>query len=80
MKPKRGSKGGASQKDAEWREAARADLFTIVDYISLDNPDAALRLMEEIEDKVTKLAGRPKLYRTGGLLAHVRWSSDPITL
>lgn len=65
MKPKRGSKGGASQKVAEWREAARADLFTIVDYISLDNPDAALRLMEEIEDKVTKLAGRPKLYRTG---------------
>lgn len=65
MKPKRGSKGGASQKIVEWREAARADLFAIVDYISLDNPDAALRLTDEIKNKVAKLASRPKLYRAG---------------
>jgi toxin ParE1/3/4 len=65
MRPKRGSKDGASQKAVEWRDAARADLFAIVDYISEDNPDAALRLMDEIEAKVTKLANRPKLYRTG---------------
>jgi toxin ParE1/3/4 len=65
MKPKRESKIDAPQKVAEWREAARADLFAIVDYISLDNPNAALRLMDEIESKVAKLVSRPKLYRAG---------------
>ena len=30
----------------EWREAARADLLAIVDYISDDNPDAAQRLKD----------------------------------
>ncbi|WP_310542069.1 type II toxin-antitoxin system RelE/ParE family toxin [Phenylobacterium sp.] len=49
----------------EWRDAARADLLAIVDYISDDNPDAAQRLKDEIEDKVSKLPGRPKVYRPG---------------
>ncbi|MDO8378463.1 type II toxin-antitoxin system RelE/ParE family toxin [Phenylobacterium sp.] len=49
----------------EWREAARADLLAIVDYISDDNPDAAQRLKDEIEDKASKMADRPKLYRPG---------------
>ena len=49
----------------EWREAARADLLAIVDYISDDNPDAAQRLKDEIEDKASKLPDRPKLYRPG---------------
>jgi toxin ParE1/3/4 len=49
----------------EWREAARADLLAIIDYISNDNPDAAQRLKDEIEEKVSKLPGRPKLYRPG---------------
>lgn len=49
----------------EWREAARADLLAIVDYISDDNPDAAQRLKDEIEDKVSKLRDRPKIYRPG---------------
>ena len=49
----------------EWREAARADLLAIVDYISDDNPDAAQRLKDEIEDKAFKLLVRPKLYRPG---------------
>jgi toxin ParE1/3/4 len=35
----------------EWRVAARADLLAIVDYISDDNPDAAQRLKDEIEEK-----------------------------
>ena len=65
MKPKRGSKSGTAQKVAEWRQAARADLFAIVDYISEDNPDAALELMDEIEEKVAKLPAHPKLYRLG---------------
>jgi toxin ParE1/3/4 len=49
----------------EWREAARADLLAIVDYISDDNPEAAQQLKEEIEAKVAKLAEHPKLYRPG---------------
>jgi plasmid stabilization system protein ParE len=28
----------------EWRDTARADLITIVDYISDDNPEAAQQL------------------------------------
>lgn len=49
----------------EWREAARGDLFAILDYIYDDNPDAAQRLKDEIEVKVSRLATRPKLYRPG---------------
>lgn len=49
----------------EWREAARADLLAIVDYISDDNPDAAQRLKDEIDEKVSKLPDRPRLYRPG---------------
>lgn len=49
----------------EWREAARADLLGIVDYISDDNPEAAQRLKDEIDDKVTKLLEHPRLYRAG---------------
>ena len=49
----------------EWREAARADLLAIVDYISDDNPDAAQRLKDDIEAKAAKLPERPKLYRPG---------------
>ena len=49
----------------EWREVARADLLSIVDYISDDNPDAAQRLKDEIEVKAAKLLEHPKLYRPG---------------
>jgi addiction module RelE/StbE family toxin len=49
----------------EWRLAARADLLAIVDYISDDNPDAAQRLKNEIEAKVTRLQARPQLFRPG---------------
>jgi addiction module RelE/StbE family toxin len=49
----------------EWREAARADLLAIVDYISDDNPEAAQRLKDEIEAKCSKLPDRRKLYRPG---------------
>jgi toxin ParE1/3/4 len=48
-----------------WREAARADLLAIIDYISDDNPEAAQRLKDEIEAKVAKLPERPKLYPPG---------------
>jgi addiction module RelE/StbE family toxin len=49
----------------EWRETARSDLLSIVDYISDDNPEAAQRLKDEIEVKVSKLPDRPLIYRAG---------------
>lgn len=49
----------------EWREAARADLLTIVEFIADDNPDAAQRLKDEIEHKVSALPGRPAAFRIG---------------
>jgi addiction module RelE/StbE family toxin len=49
----------------EWRETARADLLSIIEYIAGDNADAAQRLKDEIEAKVAKLPGNPKRYRVG---------------
>jgi toxin ParE1/3/4 len=51
--------------DVEWRQAARDDLRSIIDYIASRNPAAALKLWEEIEAKVRRLAHEPRLYRTG---------------
>jgi addiction module RelE/StbE family toxin len=66
MKRRRGSTQSAAVVRAlEWREAARADLFAILDYISDDDPDAAQRLKDEIEAKASKLPRRPRLYRPG---------------
>jgi addiction module RelE/StbE family toxin len=49
----------------EWRQTARADLLSIIEFISKDNPDAAQRLSDDVEDSVGKLADQPQLYRTG---------------
>jgi addiction module RelE/StbE family toxin len=49
----------------EWREAARADLLAIVDYISDNNPEAAQQLKDDIQAKVAKLLEHPELYRPG---------------
>jgi addiction module RelE/StbE family toxin len=49
----------------EWREAARADLLAIIDYIADDNSDAAQRLKDDIEAKASKLLDRPRIYRAG---------------
>lgn len=49
----------------EWRQAARADLLAIVDYISDDNPEAAQRLKDDLEAKVARLPQHPELYRAG---------------
>lgn len=50
--------------ELEWKAPAVADLMAIVDYISDDNPDAALALMEEIQSKVAQLrpTARPGCY------------------
>ena len=51
--------------ELQWLELARADLLTIVDYISDDNPDAAQRVKNDIEAKVEKLPYFPKMGRHG---------------
>lgn len=51
--------------DLEWAGPARTDLMAIVDYISDDNPAAALALLEEIEGKVAQLPKHPKRCRIG---------------
>lgn len=51
--------------ELEWKAPAVADLMAIVDYISDDNPDAALALMEEIHGKVAQLPAHPKRCRPG---------------
>lgn len=51
--------------ELEWKEPAVADLMAIVDYISDDNPDAALALMDEIQGKVAQLPAHPKRCRPG---------------
>ena len=51
--------------ELEWKVPAIADLTAILDYISDDNPDAALTLIEEIEVKVTRLLVHPKRGRPG---------------
>ena len=51
--------------ELEWKALAVADLMAIVDYISDDNPNAALALMEEIQSKVAQLPTHPKRCRPG---------------
>lgn len=51
--------------ELEWKETAVADLMSIVDWISDDNPAAALALMAEIEGKVAHLPANPKRGRPG---------------
>lgn len=51
--------------DLEWKATAIADLFTILDYISDDNPDAAQSLKDEIEQKTSRLTEHPQMYRAG---------------
>ncbi|WP_291733709.1 type II toxin-antitoxin system RelE/ParE family toxin [Leisingera sp. F5] len=51
--------------ELEWKAPAVADLMAIADYISDDNPDAALALVEEIQGKVAQLPAHPKRGRPG---------------
>ena len=43
-----------------WTEPALADLDAIADYIALDNPPAALRLVQRVFDHVGLLAAHPR--------------------
>lgn len=51
--------------ELEWKAAAIADLMAIVDYISDDNPAAAMALIQEIDGKVASLPSHPKRCRPG---------------
>ena len=74
----------------EWTVLARADLLSIVDFISENNPDAAQRLKDDIEAKAAKLPEFPRLYRVGrveGTREMVVWANyvvvyaeDPFTI
>ncbi|MBF5057711.1 addiction module antitoxin [Alcanivorax sp. 521-1] len=44
---------------------AREGLLEILDYISDDNPLAAVALMDEIEEKVVRLLENPLIHRPG---------------
>lgn len=44
---------------------ALADRETIMDYIALDNPTAAIELDEEFEAKAEQARQRPTLYKPG---------------
>ena len=51
--------------ELEWTAPAVADLMAIVDYISDDNPDAAMTLMDEVHEKVAQLPSHPRRCRPG---------------
>lgn len=51
--------------ELEWKAPAVEDLLAIVNYISDENPNAALALMEEIQSKVAQLPVHPKRCRPG---------------
>lgn len=51
--------------DLAWKKQARVDLLNIVTYIARDNPDAAEKLANEIEDKAAQLRIYPKSFRLG---------------
>lgn len=64
--------------ELEWHEMARADLLSIVDYISDDNPDAAQRVKDDIEAKAEKLPDFPGMGRPGrveGTRELVAWAN-----
>jgi addiction module RelE/StbE family toxin len=43
-----------------WTEPALSDLDAIADYIALDNPDAAKRLVQKVFQHVAQLADHPR--------------------
>ncbi|TDB57309.1 MULTISPECIES: type II toxin-antitoxin system RelE/ParE family toxin [Photorhabdus] len=48
-----------------WRKIAEADRECIFDYISQNNPNAALELDADFDTKIELVAQQPKLYRPG---------------
>lgn len=48
-----------------WTEPARQDLRQIFEYIAVDNPKAARKLLTEIKERAVLLQGNPVIGRTG---------------
>jgi len=51
--------------DLAWKKLARNDLIKIVKHIAQDNPDAAEKLADDIEEKAVNLRENPKIGREG---------------
>jgi toxin ParE1/3/4 len=49
----------------KWRPLALDDIDRIVDYIGIENPAAAVTVVDAIHDQVDRLAQYPKLGRAG---------------
>jgi len=49
----------------EWHRLAYMDAMDIADYIELDNPTAALNVVDEIQKQVAMLAHHPNIGRPG---------------
>lgn len=49
----------------EWKPQAREDLLAIVRHIAQDNPNAASKLADEIEERTGQLPKHPTLYKVG---------------
>ncbi|MEQ7919018.1 type II toxin-antitoxin system RelE/ParE family toxin [Xanthomonas sp. WHRI 1810A] len=47
------------------KKAASADLLAILEHVGNENPEAAQRLKDEIQQKIARLSDHPQLYRTG---------------
>lgn len=41
--------------------SAQEDLFEILDYIKVDNPNAAIEFIKQIESEISKLASFPRM-------------------
>lgn len=48
-----------------WGDHATADVLSILDYISADDPVAAERVVEQIGDRVGNLPANPRMGRPG---------------
>ena len=49
----------------EWSVPARRDLIAIADYLTADSRDAALAVIDRIDDAVANLADHPRIVRPG---------------
>ena len=49
----------------EWHPHARADVLEIADYISIDDPGAAIAVLDEIGRQIGMLAAQPRMGRRG---------------
>lgn len=52
-------------RNLSWELTARRDLNAIIAYIADDNPDAAERLLLEIETNISALQMQPKIWKPG---------------